>query len=123
MVSPKRQHGTPAIKHLRIVSPDPPSKDYIKQFVATKVGKIRACPYEDIQEEIRAGNGNMEIDSQEAVAAITALEGEIGRKLVGPKDLRRDQLTSLNLVTDLVLRQLENPDAGTRAITSQKKRP
>lgn len=98
------------------------TREEIKQFIASKVAKIRSCAYAEIEEEIEACGGNMEIDSQEAAAAIAALERQLGRNLIGAKDLKGDQLTELNNVTDLVIRQLDNPNAGkgTRAISRKQ---
>ena len=112
---PKGQQTTSANDHLRLLTPSSMSEDEVKQFVAAKVAEIRDCSNAEIKEQIAAGGGNMALRSPECVAAIAALERALGRKLVGAKDLKKNELTALDTVSKLIVRQLQNPNAGKRS--------
>ncbi len=105
---------TESREHLRLVSANQLTKDDIKNFISAKVAEIRGCTYEDIGQEIAQGGGNIELDSLEAVAAIASLESRIGRELAGAEDLAPDQLTTLDALTDLIVRQVDAPPKPKR---------
>ena len=86
------------------------SRDDVLHFILESLGDLRVEPIDKLQQEIEKSGGDLEIESQEGVGIIGKLEGIVGRSLAGPEDLKRDQVTSLKNLTDLVYKSLHTPD-------------
>jgi hypothetical protein len=85
-------------------APGPPAVSDIATAMVAALAEIQAKEPAELQSEVDANGGDIEIASPEAVAVIAALEAQYGRDLAQVEDLEPEQLTSLASLGDLVRR-------------------
>jgi acyl carrier protein len=83
-----------------------PGRKEVRGRVIAALAQVRAAEVSEIEVEIAASGGDLEIDSEQAVTVISILEGQLDRELAGQEELRSDELTSLNALTSLISRHL-----------------
>lgn len=79
----------------------------IRSFLIKALAQHRATDTESLEHEIRENGGDLELDSLEGLTVVSALEGELGRSLPGPEDLKnRENFISIGALTALIERTL-----------------
>jgi hypothetical protein len=81
----------------------PPTLPELEDALITALAEIRQVTVAELEAE-RAGD-DLEMASPEAVAAISAVEHQFGRRLAKVDDLEPEQLTSLANLADLLHRR------------------
>jgi hypothetical protein len=86
-----------------VVSAPTPSRAELRRKMIQALAAAECVPPDEIEARVGKG-GDIEIDSKLAEVVIARIEGVFGgRELVKAADLRPDQLTSLDTLTDLLL--------------------
>jgi hypothetical protein len=71
--------------------------------------KLRFVDTDTLEQELARNGGDLDIDSEEGAAIAHGLEGAVGRELVGPKDFKRENFTSVERLADLLQKNLQKP--------------
>jgi acyl carrier protein len=82
--------------------------------ILTALAAVRCVAVADLVAEQAAAGGHLEMDSPEAVAVIAKLESLYGRRLAKVEDLEPEQLTSVEVLADLLRRRWAEPARGVR---------
>lgn len=84
-----------------------PSQPELVRAVMEALAEVRGCPIGDLEEEMRHGrSGELEMESPEAVAVISKVEGRYGgRRLARVEDLEPEELTSVGVLAGLLHRR------------------
>jgi acyl carrier protein len=104
--------GTPTITGSALGAPADSSAGApvsIRDRIIEALAMVRATSRQELEHEIHAAGGDLEIDSPQAEAAIGRLKHQLGVNLPGPKDLEPEQCNSITALTDLVERELDRP--------------
>lgn len=82
------------------------------------LAETRACSAAEVAAESGTSNGDIIMDSLEAVCVVAALEQNLGITLPGIEDLRADQVASIRSVVGLVSEFLSSSDQTPKPSTS-----
>jgi acyl carrier protein len=82
----------------------PPTRQDLQAAMLCIVAEIQARPPAEVEADLAAGGGDLELTSPEAIAVIAALESRYGHQLARVEDLEPEQLTSLESLANLVHR-------------------
>ena len=82
------------------------------------LAETRACSPAEVAAESGTSNGDVVMDSLEAVCVIAALEEDLGITLPGIESLSADQMTSIQSVVGLVSKFLSSSDRTPKSSTS-----
>lgn len=74
----------------------------IEARIVEALATVRAQSTDELQLEVDAGGGNLEIDSREAEAVIAMLEALCGHELAEISDLEPENLASIKELAKLV---------------------
>lgn len=84
----------------------------VRDLIVTNLARVRALELPELQQQLVAGGGNVEVISEQAVVVIAALEKHYGRKLPGIQNLRRDKPITISSLTGLLTGALRPPQAA-----------
>ena len=82
-----------------------PSGEELATAIIEALAAVRAAPVSELEEEMAAAGGNLEIDSREAEAMIAMLEKQYGRTLANVEDLEPECLPSVDSLAELIHRR------------------
>lgn len=83
-----------------------PTEPELVRAVMEALAEVRGCAFGELEEEMRHGGGGLEMESPEAVAAISKVEGRYGgRRLARVEDLEPEELTSVGVLAGLLHRR------------------
>jgi hypothetical protein len=83
-----------------------PTQPELVRAIMDALAEVRACPIEELEDEMRHGGGELEMESPEAVAVISKIEGRYGgRSLARVEDLEPEELTSVGVLAGLLHRR------------------
>jgi hypothetical protein len=83
-----------------------PTELEVVRAVMDALAEVRGCAIQELQDEMRQGGGELEMESPEAVAVISKVEGRYGgRRLARVEDLEPEELTSVNVLGSLLHRR------------------
>jgi hypothetical protein len=83
-----------------------PTEPELVRAVMDALAEVRGCAIGDLDEEMRLGGGELEMESPEAVAVISKVEGRYGgRRLARVEDLEPEELTSVGVLAGLLHRR------------------
>jgi len=83
-----------------------PNQLELVRAVMDALAEVRGCPIGELEEEMRHGGGELEMESPEAVAVISKVEGRYGgRRLARVEDLEPEELTSVGVLAGLLHRR------------------
>jgi hypothetical protein len=92
-----------------------PTEPELVRAVMDALAEVRGCPIGELQDEMRRGSGELEMESPEAVAVISKVEGRYGgRRLARVEDLEPEELTSVGVLARLLHRRwpADSDDGG-----------
>jgi hypothetical protein len=95
-----------------------PSSGDLAAAVLDALAMVRATSVSELQEEMAAAGGDLEIDSREAEAVIAMLESSYGRTLARVEDLEPERLASIDSLAELLYRRWPEGNQITTAGTS-----
>jgi hypothetical protein len=98
------------------------SYEDVQRFVFDRLVEIRFIEADILELEIAQNGGDLDIDSEEGAGIAYGLEGIIGRELIGPKDLKRENFNSVKRLSDLLYKNLQET-SGKGSQKSSRKRP
>ncbi|MGH2532368.1 MAG: acyl carrier protein [Thermomicrobiales bacterium] len=78
----------------------------IRELVLAELAVVQALDPAELDREMDAAGGEVEIDSPQAEAILARLEGHFGCKLPGVSDLEPEQFNSISALVDLIGRRL-----------------
>jgi len=83
-----------------------PTERELVRAVLDALAEVRGCSVGELEEEMRHGGGELEMESPEAVAVISKVEGRYGgRRLARVEDLEPEELTSVGVLAGLLHRR------------------
>jgi acyl carrier protein len=82
-----------------------PQQEDLRAAVLEALAQVRAASVGELQEEMTASGGDLEIDSREAEAVIAILEHRYGQELAKVEDLEPECLPSIGSLTELIHRR------------------
>jgi hypothetical protein len=84
-----------------------PDSGELAAAILEALAEVRAQTMGELQEELTATGGDLEIDSREGEAVIAMLEQRYGRTLAKIEDLEPECLLSVDSLTELIRRRWE----------------
>jgi acyl carrier protein len=93
----------------------PPTMPELAMAIVAVLAEIRQVPVAELEAE--RGDGDLSMDSPEAVAVIATLQGRFGRRLAQVEDLEPEQLTSVASLADLLHRRWSSVPLTSEANT------
>lgn len=81
--------------------------DSLHHFVLEKLAEIRGSTIQEIEQELHAQGGDMEIDSPEGVSIANGLEQHLNRSLVTMADLHPGNFTTFGRLSVYLDRSLQ----------------
>ena len=82
-----------------------PTVEELAAAVLTALAEVRCVTVTELEAELEAAGGDLEMDSLEAVAVIAKLESEYGCKLAKVEDLEPEQMASVGAIAGVVHRR------------------
>jgi acyl carrier protein len=87
----------------------------VRARIIAGLARVRAVDIAEIEQEMQANGGDLQVESPQAEAIIGMLEVEFDRELPGPEDLRPEQFNSIANLTRLVERKLNQSGGQSQA--------
>ncbi len=82
-----------------------PTVQELAAAVLTALAEVRCVAVTELEADVEAAGGDLEMDSLEAVAVIAKLESEYGCRLAKVEDLEPEQIASVAAIADVVHRR------------------
>jgi hypothetical protein len=91
---------------LSVVGTEDPLLLHLLSVALKALAESRACTLDTLDGEWQAGEGDIEIDSLEAIYVFAAIEGVLNRTLPGVEGLPAEEMLSVRAVVAFVCRYL-----------------
>jgi acyl carrier protein len=81
-----------------------PTIPELASAILAGLAEVRCVPLAELEAELDAAGGDLEMDSPEAVAVIAKLETWYGRRLANVEDLEPEEIASVESVAEVIHR-------------------
>lgn len=88
------------------VHANPQSETDMHSLIVAELAAVRALSTDELDLELVAGDGDLEVDSKEAEVILARLEVKLGCELPAVSDLEPEQLNCTSALTELVRRRV-----------------